>query len=154
MLTESHIGAAETVIVPGVLKSPRHLGCGCPATAQTVAPSLDPPPIALVLKPASLQVANISATRLYLHYTRNHSLSSLSILLLTDLQNPTSIPSPCFPQVSVGLRINTMATRTLEAGLQRMSIQDENATGESSRLYSKTSKVSTSLYDPNSFKSC
>ncbi|KAJ4405539.1 spindle assembly checkpoint kinase [Gnomoniopsis sp. IMI 355080] len=45
-----------------------------------------------------------------------------------------------------------MATRTLEAGFQRMSIQDENATGESGRVYQKTSKLASSTSRSNLFK--
>lgn len=63
--------------------------------------------------------------------------------LLFPLSKPTTTSSnpSCASSQSIPASTNTMAARTLEAGFQRMSIQDENAQGESGRVYQKTSKV-------------
>ncbi|CAN8097504.1 unnamed protein product [Discula destructiva] len=45
-----------------------------------------------------------------------------------------------------------MATKTIEAGLQRMSIQDENSPSEPGRVYQKSSKLAASSSRPNLFK--
>lgn len=62
-----------------------------------------------------------------------------------SLQPTTTYLKPSLASYqSLPASINAMAARTLEAGFQRMSIQDENAPGESGRVYQKTSKVSCS----------
>lgn len=150
MLTKYHTSALGKLLVHGVRRGPATLvAVAGQRPKQLLLPSTPLCARSQTCKPASCK------------YLRNSSLSEPQQTILYsslhlssyNLQKPNSIRSLCLPQVAIALYINTMATRTLEAGLQRMSIQDENATGESSRIYTKTSKVSFFFLNPNSSKS-
>lgn len=146
-LTERHVADSENLLV--------HATRTRPASPRAVAGQRPKqsllPWMRLLLKPAN---CNISATQVIpplLLCSRPapsqflaRAATNNTGLPLSNLQSPPSNPSPVSHQ-PLPAATNTMAARTLEAGFQRMSIQDENAQGESGRVYQKTSKVSYSL---------